>query len=132
MLIQLSKRAHKPDGLLGHLVELQLSAALLAIGRVLGDDALLHGLVETGDELLELLRGIVLLVSISGLEELLVGVMELRLAARVTRTGLGVLTITFTGGTSAFGISHCLLTPVFGCLVAYYTLFQFMKQGGGF
>ena len=107
---------HPRGCLLSHLVELELSAALLAVRRVLRDDALLHGLVETGDELLELLRGIVLLVGVSGLEELLVGVVELRLAARITGAGLGVLTITFTGGTSAFGISHCLLTPVSECL----------------
>ena len=93
----------------GHLVELQLSAAFLAVRRVLGDDALLHGLVETGDELLELLLGIILLVRVRRLEELLVGVVKLRLRGLVAHTGLLVLTITFTSGASAFYISHISL-----------------------
>ena len=92
--------------LLGHLVHLELRAALLAIGRVALDDTLLDRLVESGDELLELLLGSVLLAGIGGLEELLVRIMKLRLAARITLAGLFVLTVTFTGGAAAFDISH--------------------------
>ena len=66
-----------------HLVELELSAGFLAISRVLRDDALLHGLVETGDELLELLLGVFLGTRVRELEELLCASWSLALATEL-------------------------------------------------
>ena len=94
-----------------HLVELELSAGFLAISRVLRDDALLHGLVETGDKFLELLLSRVLVGRVSGLEELLVRIVELGLGDGVALVRLSILTIALASSAATLDISHfrCIL-----------------------
>ena len=90
-----------------HLVQLELRAGLLAVGRVLLDHALLHGLVEAAHEILELLLGLVLLAGVRRLEELLVRGVQTGLDRDVALVGLRVLTVAFAGGTAAFDVRHC-------------------------
>ena len=94
--------------LLGHLVELELSARFLAVSRVLRDDAFLDGLVETGDKFLELLRRGFLVVGVGGLEELLVRIVQFRLAHGVALARLLVLTIALACRATSLGVSHFL------------------------
>ena len=112
---------------LSHLVELELSARFLAVGGVLGDNAFFHGLVETGDKFLELLLGDFLVVGVGGLEELLMGIMELGLGDGIALIRLGVLTITFSGGAAALDISHFFILFV-GMFAAYFTEFRKFMQ----
>ena len=110
-----------------HLVELELGAGFLAICGILGDDTFFHGLIETGDKFLKLLLGDFLIISVSSLEELLVGIMELSLGDRIALIRLGVLTITFSGGAAALDISHFFILFV-GMFAAYFTEFRKFMQ----
>lgn len=94
--------------LLGHLVELELSARFLAVSRVLRDDPLLNGLIETRDKFFEFLLSIFTLACIGVLEELLMCVVQFSLAHGVALASLFVLAIAFSGGAAALDISHFL------------------------
>ena len=103
-----------------HLVELELSAGFLAIGGILGDNTFFHGLIETGNKFLELLLGYLLVSHIGSLEKLLVRIMKLSLGDGIALAGLGVLTITFSGGAAALDICHFLIL-LEGMFAAYCT-----------
>ena len=94
------------DYLLSELVKLELSAGFLAVSSILGNNALLDGLVKTGNKFLELLLGDFLVACIDSLEELLVRIMKLSLGDGIALIRLGVLTITFSGGAAALDICH--------------------------
>ena len=110
-----------------HLVELELSAGFLTVSGILRDNTFFHGLVETGNKFLELLLGDFLVVGVGGLEELLMGIMELSLGDGVALIRLGVLTITFSGGAAALDISHFFILFV-GMFAAYFTEFRKFMQ----
>ena len=114
LLVHLSYTSVATALLGGHLVHLKLCTALLAISRILLDDTLLHGLVETRDEFLELLLGSLFLARIGGLEEVLVRIVQLRLHGRVALVRLRVLTVTLPGGAAALDVSHIFLYSCFG------------------
>ena len=104
-----------------HLVDLELCARLLAVGGVLRDDAPLHGLVQAGDEIPELLLGVFLRARVGGLEELLVRIVQLRLADRIALAGLLVLAIAFPGGSAALDICHLSLSFFWECSRVLYS-----------
>ena len=106
-----------------HLVQLELSAGFLAVRGILGNDALLRGLVETSDEFLELLLGFLTAAGVGCLEELLVRIVKLSLGDRIALVRLGVLTVTFPGGAAALDISHFLF-PSLGMFAVYFTAFR--------
>ena len=113
-----------------HLVELELGAGFLAISGILGDNTFFHGLIETGNKFLELLLGYFLIIYIGSLEKLLVRIMKLSLGDGIALAGLGVLTITFSGGAAALDISHFFILFV-GMFAAYFTEFRKFMQPPG-